>query len=86
MKVTKTMIRGWAPTADYNRSRIYCTQGKVRQFTARITEEVVSAHCVVEGMQTYDLSLRLACSALVAQCTCPRSAEPFPAPYFCTVP
>ena len=75
MKLNKTMIRGWVPNADYNRGRQYFAEGLVRQFSAHVTEEVVSAHCVVEGNQTYDVSLRIAYSALVAQCTCPRYAD-----------
>ena len=49
MRLNKTMIRGWVPNADYNRGRQYFAEGLVRQFSAHTTEEVVSAHCVVEG-------------------------------------
>lgn len=75
MKLTKTMIRGWCSNADYNRGRKYYLEHKVRHFSSSISEEMVSAHCVVDGTRRYDVSLRIAHSALVAQCTCPRCAD-----------
>ena len=47
----------------------------MRHFSSSISEEIVSAHCVVEGTRRYDVSLRITHSALVAQCTCPRCAD-----------
>ena len=75
MKLTKGMIRGWCGATDYNRGRKYYLEHKVHQFSSRMDAEVVSAHCVVTGTQNYDVSLRIAYSTLVAQCTCPRYAE-----------
>ena len=75
MKLTKNMIRGWCSNADYNRGRKYYLEHKVRHFSSSISEEMVSAHCVVDGTRRYDVSLRIAHSALVAQCTCPRYAD-----------
>ena len=53
----------------------FCAVPKVRHFSSSISEEIVSAHCVVEGTRRYDVSLRITHSALVAQCTCPRCAD-----------
>ena len=75
MKLNKTMIRNWVPVPDYNRGKQYFAEGCVRQFTARINEDSASAHCVVEGTQDYDVSLRIDHSMMMGQCTCLRFAD-----------
>lgn len=76
MKLTKTMIRGWCGSKDYDRGKGYFESGRVRRFSMQFQgEEALSAHCLVEGTQTYDVSLRIASSKMMAQCTCPRYAE-----------
>lgn len=76
MNLTKTMIRGWCGSTNYNRGKGYFESGLVRRFSVQFQgEEALSAHCLVEGTRTYDVSLRITGSNLMAQCTCPRYAD-----------